>query len=367
MKTRLRARLKYTYWRDPSEPFIVTLNADPVRHLITDAAKGYRVFELLQINRPGDLWRYFRVILEQLPERVWGYIGINPADRSQVVRDSRDRYADPYEPRDADQSGHPLNWFDRFFAYHYEDTEPHSHCWLPFREGRVFHAFTATLFAEVQKAQTAVRSSTDVLVLAELALIDRLDHPLQWVSKQPTEITLPGYRGAAHPRQTPAFYTVLKRLLAKSKMRSVALCDHKDLATIRAICLQQRKRANASGRPVGADLIFHMSDHISNCVADWDARAAVAYEGVGFADLIIEPFSGTSTLRGCTYALASTERGDFEGYTRTSGPGWVLYSAATTNPPWCAIDRKGSDDRFHKWTQAPKVSWPKHRDRCEWR
>jgi hypothetical protein len=66
-------------YRDSKEAFSVCLDAHALSELIEHARNAHRVYELLLIDRPGDVWDYVRVAPMSTPRRV--------ADRVQHARE----------------------------------------------------------------------------------------------------------------------------------------------------------------------------------------------------------------------------------------------------------------------------------------
>lgn len=60
---------KVGYWNSGAL-FRIRLDASPLTDLIRDTTDAHRVFELLLIDRPGDVWDYVQVIPEDVPAGV---------------------------------------------------------------------------------------------------------------------------------------------------------------------------------------------------------------------------------------------------------------------------------------------------------
>jgi len=57
-------------FRNSKHRFCVRLESRPLMQLIQAAENAHRVYELLLINRPGDIWAYTSVVLDALPPSV---------------------------------------------------------------------------------------------------------------------------------------------------------------------------------------------------------------------------------------------------------------------------------------------------------
>ena len=52
-------------------PFRIRLKAEALRALIEHATAAHRIYEMLLIERPGDVWAYVSVVIEQAPREVF--------------------------------------------------------------------------------------------------------------------------------------------------------------------------------------------------------------------------------------------------------------------------------------------------------
>ena len=62
-------------YRSGKSPFRVRLETGPLAELIRATESAHRVYELFLIDRPGDVWDYVWVILDEVPTRVADRVG----------------------------------------------------------------------------------------------------------------------------------------------------------------------------------------------------------------------------------------------------------------------------------------------------
>lgn len=308
-------------FRGDPMPFRVEVQHHALEHLMADALEAHRVYELMMIRRPGDVWKYLWVKALEVPAFV-----------STMMASKREEKF-PYGRCPWLENSIPLNLFDSFFYWCWDDeTSPESVCWLREREGGNFLEFGRQLFQRIQQAQQEILKTDDLLIRAELTAIEALQHCHDMDAQPPFELTTPDYQSPTIPKRTTAYYDKLRELLATSEVLSVSVRGDEDFQTLRLICLEQRRRALDTGRPIGHDMPLHViSDHFPS-FARWSAKVACWQEGLGYGDLMLDGYKWN-----CDYTellrwkrrqlLALTHRsgGDIEGYQRTSGEGWVLY------------------------------------------
>jgi hypothetical protein len=301
-------------------PFRVEVQHHSLEHLIADALEAHRVYELMMIRRPGDVWKYLWVKALEVP----------PTVMREMASKREDEY--PHGRCPWPENSMPLSLFDTFFYGCWaDDTSPESECWLKERESSRFLEFGRQLFQRIQLAQQEIRETDDLLIRTELTAIDPLQHCHDMDAQPPFELTTPIYESPTVPKRTTAYYQKLRQLWAGPEVQSVSVRDDDDYQTLRLLCTEQRRRSSETGRPIGHDMPLHvLSDHFPS-FARWGAKVLCWQEGLGYGDLMLD------SSRSCDYAellrrtrrqlLALTHRSgeDIKGYQRTSGEGWVLY------------------------------------------
>ena len=120
-------------YRHRLQPFRVRLEIGPLAYLIRDTENAHRVYELLLLDRPGDVWEYVWVVLASAPKRMVERI----AQARQAVSP---KGADDTHPWPADRV--PFNVFDGLFSSTGDDTEPEDSVWLNHRDSTMMRSFS---------------------------------------------------------------------------------------------------------------------------------------------------------------------------------------------------------------------------------
>ena len=321
--------LEYHDYRGKSYPFRVALLEHALDHLMEDACQAYRVYELFAVRRPGDVWKYLWVQLIEVSEQI--------QRRYQHARTKCQEHPADH-PWPADQI--PLMAFDDLFWWCGDDTEPEDECWLRVREGAIFKAYAQRLFSQVRTAQAALEASDDVLIRYEIRALQAMTHPYDTDAHLPFAQTPPFYVSPTRPQRTSEYYHQLQALLAQPEIRSVAYRGDEDFQTVRLLCTEQRRRAEALGkRPVDGLPICLLSDGVPAATA-WQAFVVFYSEGLGYGDLFINQTNHCVGLKALVeqyhrrshWSLCYQDEGEIDGYQRTCGPGWVCYEDQDQDP-----------------------------------
>ncbi|MGV3663051.1 MAG: hypothetical protein ACO1TE_22895 [Prosthecobacter sp.] len=297
--------------RNKSVPFRVELLRDALRHLISDARQCYRVYELMMIRRPGDLWKYLMVRLVSVPASVGG-------------------------PNGCVQ----LEAFDKRFYWAWDDTTPESNTWLTYRQGPDFKKVINQWFSEIRQTQQELREGGNVLIRHEIVALDQHAHPLDHKPATPFEITRPGHQSFTLPCRSEAYYDKLRELVARPDVGIVSVRGDDDYQTLRIVLEEQRRRADTTGqRPHEAFTVHVLTDGL-RFVSGWNVEVIEWQEGLGYGDLLIAAGARHSTITDPDgraphgYDLRPFERRLFlthhagpeaEGWNRKAGPGWTFY------------------------------------------
>ena len=111
-------------YHNDKHPFKVCLVADLLVGLIRDARNASRVYELMLICRPGDIWDYVSVVPLDLPPRLAARVALLGKKVDSVEMGSQVPPA----------QGIPFSAFDRRFSWLGDDTEPEAEAWLNQRD-----------------------------------------------------------------------------------------------------------------------------------------------------------------------------------------------------------------------------------------
>jgi hypothetical protein len=128
---------------------------------------------------------------------------------------------------------------------------------------------------------------------------------------------------------TQAFYAKVEQLLQRPEVESVAYRADGDYAVMRLMCVEQRRRADAQGKPVGEAL--HLSSACNRSIdnAALGSELHMYYEGIGWGDLWIEGFGelgaplprllGTDWQKFGHTILSAKDLGELRGYASERG------------------------------------------------
>lgn len=311
------------YWSSV-HPFKVTLDASPLHRLISDATNAYRVYELMLIKRPGDVWDYVMVKPEDVPERLARRI-------ASVREEAQDKYAQYHS---WPMGKMPFANFDRMFYWAYDDTEPEDEAWLSHRNSPVMKAFSTQLFAAVNSAK-ATLSWNDPLLRHVLRLIDTGNHGFDHLSRTEA-LAAEASCGPSSDTHTKDFYKKLEDLLDDPELVSVAYRADGDYRVQKILATQQRKRSNKTKHHGGDSLYISALTNKSICNKSWDSEINFYSEGLGHGDLYIQgPGLGGNSIKALIedfhraapgrHILSYRDEGDIKGYAKESGDGWWLY------------------------------------------
>ncbi|MBC7378593.1 MAG: hypothetical protein H7346_14320 [Burkholderiaceae bacterium] len=322
--------------RQARYPFKVRLKAERLSALFKDAMAAHRVYELLLIERPGDVWDYVSVVVDAAPPNV-----LQRIEREWSADAAGQRATPPKQVAEL-----PFSAFDQLFCWAGDDTEPEDEVWLRYKDSAVIRAFVKQLLA----AADAIRGRlewADPLIRHTVDRVRSHQHPYTYLSRA---VAL--QRGCEHTpnpaSHTDAFYKQLARLLRDPDLTSVAYRADGDHGVLRAMAAEQRRRAHLTGHKPGNAM--HLSaltnQRISN--EDWGSEIWFFEEGLGHGDLFIEcgglegaPSQSLFQRHGRVpgrYILSGADKGDVSGFDHEVGDGFVLYRRQVPDPRRVALE-----------------------------
>lgn len=324
-----RSDLNYTLdfgavgYHDAKEPFCVTLSAEALEELIADGRRGWRVYELALIERPGDVWDYVRVAPQAVPERLRERI-----DRARVVAAAATL---PGQPAQAWPEGQlPFCAFDEMFQPIWAwDPEALDEAWRggwPASYAVRLHALARDSLSEL--------STSDPLIAYELRQIRERCHPWDRLSRSNAlGRTRDSFHAPKPDRHTDGFYLELARLLGDPELVSVACRGQGDWRLLRLLCGEQRRRMEATGHPAQHSLFIGVSGDYDPAVGGWGCEVLWFSEGLSHGDLLIEDRPNGANIkelieryrRRPQVVLADSKEVEIDGYQRTAGDGWARY------------------------------------------
>ena len=325
-------------YRSGKSPFRVRLETGPLAELIRATESAHRVYELFLIDRPGDVWDYVWVILDEVPTRV--------ADRVERARqDVRPKREDRPHPWPDDRI--PFKVFDSLFYWAWDDTEPEDEAWLNHRDSVLMRSFARQAMSIARAAQSRLDWS-DHLLRHVTARIRSGEHPYCYLDRavaREKSRDLPP-REAQH---TPAFYKKLSELLRDANLASVAYRADGDYRILRMMATEQRRRANLTGHAPGHAM--HLSALVNHRISNeaWESEVWFFDEGLAHGDLFIEGGGlGGGNIKALVeshhrapgkFILSPRDEGSIAGFAKDSGDGWVLYSKQSPEHRRVALQR----------------------------
>ena len=309
------------------QPFSLELLNQALDRLVEDARNAYRIYELFAIRTPREVWRYLWVRLLEVPATVWAHYQQTCAALEPYLRHTG---RPPWPEKTL-----PLVIFDEFFCWCGQDTRPEDECWLVARDGADFKAYITGLLNPVRQAQNALRGSDDPLIRHEIRAIQAVDHPYDYRGERPF-VAAPDHDGmTTHPQRSPGYYAKLHELLARPEVRSVACAGSQDFQTLRLLCTEQRRRAEALGKRPVEGLPIGLRAYDAPAVTAWQAGVVYYPEELGYGDLWIkqprpdlnvkELFEAGPPDQRRRWLLSDQDEGEICGYQRSTGEGWAVY------------------------------------------
>jgi hypothetical protein len=323
--------------------FDVEADARPLSLLIEEAGKGRRVYELLSIERPGDLLNYLWIRVTDGAPRLAEYVAV--------------RYKHARRPNQPIESvsGLPFTEFDSYFMLDGDDTRPDAEIWRTFCGSAVWRQILTSLLSVVRRRQVTLRQQNDFLIQHEISLKVRGLHHLDFAVKVDRDGQLmPGV--PAQGTLPPDLFELIVRLAKQEDVRSVS-CPFTDYWLWRELVAEQVRRSIARGLEPKAALSLYGPDGGVPFVHDWLCRADREWggdihipcgEGTCSADLFVQPeyfgfsfaearvaatlsqavFGADAEALGqaCTYLLTpSLKLGEIAAAKRTVVGDWVFY------------------------------------------
>ncbi|WP_157314542.1 hypothetical protein [Chitinibacter sp. GC72] len=301
----------------------VVIHPEHLSRLIYDAcALAHRMYELMLIQRPGDLLAYLVVAIEECTERI-----------DQMVNRSHQEKLPASESTESKPKLLPFLEFNRFFSWWGDDTEPEDEAWLLFVGSGRFENLLKAWFKQIQDAQSRL-SCGDELQRNCFYRVKYGNHPLDMLERQ-RAVTI-SRSGKPEPYQKSAFLDKIVELVQQDDVKSVTTY-YGNYSILRVLCNKQRQRTNQTGLSAHQAFAINMVEPLSASVScdAWDAEICYYSEGLGRGDLFIaHPALANSDdvsrdldflFKHARFVLCSKSLGPIEGYTAEEGDGWWCY------------------------------------------
>ena len=329
-----------------NKPFRVRLDAGALDLLIEHANNAHRVYELFLVDRPGDLWEYVWVSVEEAPDSVHARI-----ERAREQSRPRSRHQSHPWP----DARIPFTDFDNLFFWAWDDTSSEDEAWLEYRDSPTMLAFSRQLMAIVLEAQRNLIWEDDLLRHVATRIRSGT-HPYDYLDRR-VAIKKDRENPPNNPTFSSAFYEKLQDLLRDPELTSVAYRGNGDYTLLKVLATEQRRRARLTGHlPERALRLSALVNRKANTDA-WDADIQFFDEGLDHGDLYIE----TGGLGGCSikeliekhhripgrFVLSAKNEGLIDGFECESGAGWTLYRRAIPDPRRRGLERIVPRHRNH--------------------
>jgi hypothetical protein len=311
--------------RFQKHPFKVRLDASLLTELIRHASIAHRVYELMLITRPGDVWTYVTVTPERVPPGV-----------AERIKRAWDEVAPEYEriPHPWPDDRVPLLAFDKLFYWSWDDTLPEDEAWLRQRGSSVMYRFGEQLLAIVRTTQAGI-GWNDHLIRHVLDTIKTGRHPYGFLDRH-SAIKASNKRAPNPPTHTQGFYKQLNEALNDPELVSIAYRANGDYKVLRMLATEQRSRAKSSGHLLRNSLYINALTDLTIDNEAWDSEIHFFGEGLGHGDLYIQgPGIDSNSIKNLIenhhrrgpgrYILSYRDEGDIPGFSRESGEGWWFY------------------------------------------
>lgn len=347
LATPVEVRAGYPHQKKEDRTFVFQVDARPLVRLILDASRGQRVYELMSIERPGDLLHYLWVTV---PDRL--------SELAKTAAREYDRKCGLGAPM-GDVCHMAFKVFDAGFVYDGDDTDQETMLWLSFKDSEEWRQHSSSLLPVVKTAQANLSSRSDYLVQREIALMRQHAHRQDFSLTVTRYCELESEHASTEP-VPPEVFDCIVRLAQREDVKSVS-CPFDDFELWRTLIAEQVRRAEAQGQESNEVLRLSGPDsgisfvRVSNYRPDrdWGGEVHIPYEGATGGDLFVQPkwfgFSADAARKARTLSYAVFGNYAVHGFKTCKH---LLTRSQTLGEIPCAT-RTAVGDWF--WYEAPEV------------
>lgn len=315
--------------------FRVTINSINLINLIDSARYGARIYELLSIQRPGDLLHYLWVDISLLDDGLVKGLE-NSLENSYI-------YETSLNPK---LKGVSFLAFDKYFYLFPDDNEPENVIWRRYVDFDKEHQFVnelIQLYTIVDEVQRRIIKSDDELIKQEIALIQQKKHPQDYIAT----IDRKSLNIKLEPQWEKYldFYSLVENLAFDEEIQSIS-CPFGGYEIWRILVKAQVQRMKKTGLAAKEALALYGPDEgLGQLIKpeNWGGKVTIPYEGMRMANMMFLPswrafhldkagINGSlkdalSSDVECKYLLVPKDRdfGELECAIRTVVDGWILY------------------------------------------
>ena len=326
-----RHETSYAAWRNTHKcKIVVDIDARPLVSLVEMAFYGSRVYELMSIQRPGDLLHYLWVTFVELDDALM-----------KSLKESVD-YKHPYEFDIKEAwTGLPFIYFDEKFFLQGDDTYPPDFAWRRHIDNDSWYQKLSSLYQLVCKLQQRLRGLDDFLLQNEVCLIDDKKHRRDFFSIVKRSCTL-DCTDFSVDAKSAEFLKVVAQLIAQEDVRSVS-CPFGGLNIWRILVTEQVTRSQRLNLPLQEALHLYGPDSgLKRLPEDWGGEVRIPYESMFDGDVVFltgwrvfhnehgtadGSLAKTLNMKDCRYLFVPKSRGlgELGCATREEIGEWVLY------------------------------------------
>jgi hypothetical protein len=315
--------------------FRVKIHTANLVNLIDSARYGARVYELLSIQRTGDLLHYLWVDISQLD--------IEFMSRLEEALKHSYPYESSLNPK---VDGMSFIDFDNYLYLYSEDNKPEKIVWRRYVDFDKKHSLKndlTHLFMLIEQVKLRLCKSDDELIKHEIALMQQKQHPQDYLAQVD--------RKSIHIKLDPQwkkyedFYQLVAKLAADEDIQSIS-CPFDGFEIWRILVEAQVTRAKKAGLPAEEALsLFGPDGGLGRIVEpeNWGGKVSIPFEGMRMANFIFLPDwrafhidkagiygSLTEAMNSgveCKYLFVPKERdfGELGCANRKEVSGWILY------------------------------------------
>lgn len=307
-------------------PFVLGLDARALVALFDAALCGSRVYELMTISRPAELFNYLYLNFVDIHPEVLKYVQnySGPRARFDVM---------PF------LGGMAFPEFDRCFHWDVDGTFSFWECWLKHRDSDFWTIKLRTLLALTKKMQKRLRQVDDLLLKNEINLIDQNKHRRDFLISIDRIFVLEN-KVSLTTSLPEELYEAIVSLVKNGNVNSVS-CPLNDYALWHFLVEEQMRRSLRSDKKPRDAFFLSGSDGGINFVPeDYGCDVHIPYEGATGADLFIKPqwhnfqaglagkggsLHQASYTKAYHYMLTQEDYGELECASRTQIGEWILY------------------------------------------
>lgn len=324
------------------EQFVIHIDAAPLARLAESAARGYRLYEFMRLNRPGDILRYLWVstsdLGSQAQQEMQGSLRGWWANR-QAAKELITEL--PFSSFDASLWLQEMDWISD------DDDGPVRCLWRMHRAGPYWNAKVDGLFALIKQLQIRLRDVRDPLLEYEMSLITSKRHRRDyWALSQAIEYEEVGPQFVS--RRDDDLFELICSLARRPDVAGIS-CPFQDYELWRRLVWEQVTRAERTGLAPREALFLAGPDSgiPFGTARDWGGDIHIPCEGVCEADVLVLPASYAirkdaaviaGTVQGgllgkkFRWLLTQANLGEFPGEQRLKVGDWYLYQ------PHAAVD-----------------------------